>query len=389
MTADFEKIIERRGTGCLKYDALQERFGDSGLIPLWVADMDFATPDFIMDALKERLKHPVLGYTILPDDYFSSIADWIKIHHGWNVEKEWIRYVPGVVKGIGMAINVFVKPDEKIIIQPPVYHPFRLVPMGNLRQVVQNPLIPTDNGYKMDFEGLEALADDKCRMLILSNPHNPGGVVWDCDTLIRLAEICHRKGIIVISDEIHCDLCLYGNRHITFASVSDEAKDISITFGAPTKTFNIAGVVSSYSIIPSDSLRRRMYLWMLANEFDEPNMFAPIATVAAYRKGEEWRRSLISYIEGNIDFLIDYCREYIPAIKPMRPSASYLVWLDCRELRLDQKSLVDLFINRAGLALNDGSMFGKEGEGFMRMNVACPRSVLRKSLDQLREAIGV
>lgn len=384
---DFDAVIERRGTSCLKYDALKERFGKDNLIPLWVADMDFATPDFIMDALRERLEHPVLGYTLDPADYHQSIIDWIYDHHGWKIEETWLRYVPGVVKGIGMAVNVFVAPDEKVIIQPPVYHPFRLTPMGNGRKIVYNPLKLTEKGYEMDFDNLEKVADEKCRMLILANPHNPAGIVWDAETLRRLADICHRKKIIVVSDEIHCDLALYGHKHIPFASVSDEAKEISITFGAPTKTFNMAGMVSSYSIIPSDSLRRRMYLWMLANEFDEPNMLAPIATVAAFRKGEEWRKSLLKYIEKNIETVIDYCRENIPEIKPMRPEASYLVWLDCRELGLSHDELVSLFVDKAHLALNDGEMFGAEGAGFMRMNVACPTSMLLKALDSLRQAV--
>lgn len=324
-TYDFDKIIERRGTGALKTNVLEERYGNADLLPLWVADMDFETPQFITDALRERLEHSLFGYTVEPEDYRPAIIDWLAEHHGWKVEREWLSYIPGVVKGIGMAVNVFVKPDEKVIIQPPVYHPFRLTTEGNGREVVNNPLRETGNGsYAMNFEQLEAVADEKCRMLILANPHNPAGVVWDRETLIRLADFCYRHHIIVVSDEIHCDLALWDNRHVPFASVSPEAAACSITFGAPSKTFNIAGIVSSYAIVPNEDLRRRFFGWMEANEFNEAPMFAPIATIAAYRKGEAWRREMLRYIEGNIDFVIDFCERRLPGIKAWRPQASFL-----------------------------------------------------------------
>ena len=387
-TYNFDKITERRGSGALKTDGIEERFGNASLIPLWVADMDFETPDFIVEAIRRRAAHPVFGYTMVPDEYWTAIVDWIAIHHSWKVERSWLRYIPGIVKGIGMAINVFVAQDEKVIIQPPVYHPFRLVPMGNDRQVVYNPLQRDDEGrYHMDFNNLELVADEKCRMLLLSNPHNPGGIVWDRDTLECLADFCYEKGIIVVSDEIHCDMTLWDNRHIPFASVSDKASACSITFGAPSKTFNIAGIVSSYAIVPDEVLRRKFFTWLLANELDSPDIFAPIATIAAFTKGEVWRQEMLAYVEDNVDLVIDYCARYIPRLKPLRPQASFLVWIDCRQLGLSHSALVDLFVRKARLALNDGMMFGKEGEGFMRMNVATPRSILQRALDQLREAV--
>jgi cystathionine beta-lyase len=389
MKYDFDKVISRQGTGALKLDVLQERYGDANLLPLWVADMDFETPAFITDALKERLNHSIFGYTVEPADYWPTVIQWIKDHHDWQVERDWITYIPGIVKGIGMAINVFVKEDEKVIIQPPVYHPFRLTPLGNGREVVYNPLIENADGtYRMDFENLAKVADEKCRLLILSNPHNPAGIVWDKETLRRLAHFCHEHHILVLSDEIHCDMALWGNRHTPFASVSDEAAACSITFGAPSKTFNIAGIVSSYAIVPNAEIRTKFFSWLAANELNDPTLFAPIATIAAFRHGEEWRRQMLEYIQGNIDFVIDYCRENIPQVKPLRPQASFLVWLDCRTLGLDHQQLVDLFVKKAKLALNDGEMFGKEGHGFMRMNVASARSVLKQALDQLKEAIG-
>lgn len=386
---DFDKIIDRRNTGALKLEVLGERYGDPDLLPLWVADMDFETPHFITEALRRRLDHSLFGYTVEPADYWPSVIDWIRDRHGWDVKREWLTYIPGIVKGIGMAINVFVRPDEKVIIQPPVYHPFRLTPEGNGREVVNNPLIRNEDGsYSMDFDNLARVADSKCRMLILSNPHNPAGICWDAETLRRLAEFCHSRGIIVISDEIHSDMALPGHRHIPFASVSPEAAACSITFGAPSKTFNIAGIVSSYAIVPDEGLRSRFYGWLTANELNDPTIFAPIATIAAYRHGAQWRREMLDYVQGNVDFVVDYCARHIPAIKPLRPEASFLVWLDCRALGLNHDALVDLFVRKARLALNDGEMFGPGGEGFMRLNVGCPRALIEEAMNRLRDAVA-
>lgn len=388
MDYNFDQVIERRGSGALKCDALDVRYGRSDLLPLWVADMDFATPPFIVEALQQRMQHPIFGYTIEPDNYWPTVRQWIADHHGWQVETEWLTFIPGIVKGIGLVVNRFLQPDEKVIIQPPVYHPFRLTPQGNGREVVFNPLIEQPDGtYAMDFEGLDRVADEKCKLLILSNPHNPAGLMWDAGTLRRLAHFCCERGILVISDEIHCDMALFGHKHIPFASVSEEAARCSITFGAPSKTFNIAGIVSSYAIVPNPELRDRFYPWLSANELNEPTLFAPIATIAAFTQGEEWRRQMLRYVEGNIDFVIDYCARYMPKIKPLRPQASFLVWLDCRALGLTQPQLVDLFVNKAHLALNDGSIFGREGTGFMRLNVGSPRSVLQQAMRQLQQAL--
>lgn len=387
-TYNFDEIIDRSGSGDLKHEALLPRWGRNDLLPLWVADMDFATPDFVVDALKERLNHPIFGYTVDPSDYRPAIIDWIRSHHNWDVKSEWLSFIPGIVKGIGLVINVFTKPDEKVIIQPPVYHPFRLTPEGNRREVVFNPLRRREDGYyDMDFANLEKVCDDKCRVLVLCNPHNPAGLCWSVDTLKRLADFCYEHHIIVISDEIHSDMALFGNRHVPFASVSEHAADISITFGAPTKTFNMAGIVSSYSIVPNGDLRERFYGWLKANELDEPTLFAPIATIAAFRKGEEWRKQMLAYVEENVNFVENYCKDHIPGIRPLRPQASFLVWLDCNGLGLNHEQLLDLFIDKAHLALNDGEMFGPGGEGFMRLNIGTPRAVLRQALDQLAEAV--
>lgn len=385
---DFSTIIERRGSGDLMHEALKPRWGRDDLHPMWVADMDFAVCPAITEAMRNRLDHPIFGYTVTPKDYFPAIRDWELSHHQWEIRREWLSFIPGIVKGIGMAINVFLRPDEKVIVMPPVYHPFFLTAQANGREVVWNPLRRQEDGsYTMDFENLERVCDSKCRLLVLCNPHNPAGICWDRNTLRRLAEYCAAHGVMVISDEIHCDLALFGNKHIPFASVSQTAADISITFQAPSKTFNIAGIVSSFAIIPNEKIRTKFYQWLRANELDEAHIFAHIATVAAYREGEEWRKQLIAYLEDNIRFVEEYCSKHIPGVRPVRPQASFLVWLDCRDLGLDHEGLLKLFIDKAHLALNDGEMFGPGGEGFMRMNVGSPRAYVEQGLKQLAEAV--
>lgn len=388
MAYNFDKIVERRGTGALKYEALGPRYGNPDLLPLWVADMDFETPQFITEALRKRLEHSLYGYTVEPPELWPTIIEWIEKHHDWRVKREWLSYIPGIVKGIGLAVNFFSRPGDKVIIQPPVYHPFRLTPQGNGRRVVMNPLRENSDGsYSMDFDNLTEVWDEDCKILILSNPHNPAGICWDKETLKRLADFCHDHHILVLSDEIHCDMTLWGNRHVPFATVSEKAAQCSITFGAPSKTFNIAGIVSSWAIVPNGSIRRTFYSWLSANELDEPHLFAPIATIAALKNGEQWRQEMLSYVEGNIDYVVSYCRDKLPGIRPLRPQASFLVWLDCRGLGLDHEGLIDLFERKAGLALNDGEMFGKGGEGFMRLNVGTARAVLQQAMEKIKKAL--
>ena len=385
---NFDKIIDRHGTGALAVDVLNERYGRPDLTPMWVADMNFETPEFITEALRRRLDHSLYGYTDMPADFWPTVIKWIADHHQWNVDSEWMRFIPGIVKGIGFVVNVFCKPDEKVIIQPPVYHPFRLTPLGNKREVVMNPLIMNEDGsYSMDFEGLAKVADEKCRVLILANPHNPAGIVWDVDTLRRLADFCSERGIIVISDEIHCDMAHKGFKHHPFASVSERAAQCSITFGAPSKTFIIAGIGSSYCVVPNEELRRPFFEWLDANELSEPTIFSPIATIAAFQNGEEWRQQMLEYVEANIDFVDNFLKTRIPQIKALRPQASFLIWLNCRDLNLDHDALNRLFVDGARLALNDGEMFGEEGRGFMRMNIASPRAVLQDAMERLEQAV--
>lgn len=386
---NFDEIIDRKGTSCVKYDGLKNAYqGKENLIPLWVADMDFATPDFIVEALKKRCEHPVFGYTFDDDEYYESIQTWLDYKYHWKTEREWISYIPGIVKGIGLAVQCFTQPGDKVIIQPPVYHPFRLVPTRMGREVVYNPLKLEDGIYKMDFEQLESLIDKDCKMLILSNPHNPGGVVWEKEALVKFAQICSAHGILVISDEIHAEMTYPQFRHHPFATVSEEAAACSVTFMAPSKTFNIAGIVSSYALVPDSRIREKFYSFLEAGELNAGTIFAFTATKAAYTYGAEWLQQMRSYVIENVNFVDEYLKKNIPQIKVYRPQASFLVWLDCRELKLTQPELVQLFEDKAGLALNDGTMFGKEGEGFMRLNIGCPRSILNQALELLKKAIG-
>lgn len=386
---NFDEIIDRKGTSCVKYDGLKNAYqGKENLIPLWVADMDFATPDFIVEALKKRCEHPVFGYTFDDDEYYESIQTWLDYKYHWKTEREWISYIPGIVKGIGLAVQCFTQPGDKVIIQPPVYHPFRLVPTRMGREVVYNPLKLEDGVYKMDFEQLESLIDKDCKMLILSNPHNPGGVVWEKEALVKLAQICSAHGILVISDEIHAEMTYPQFRHHPFATVSEEAAACSVTFMAPSKTFNIAGIVSSYALVPDTRIREKFYSFLEAGELNAGTIFAFTATKAAYTYGAEWLQQMRSYVIENVNFVDEYLKKNIPQIKVYRPQASFLVWLDCRELKLAQPELVQLFEDKAGLALNDGTMFGKEGEGFMRLNIGCPRSILNQALESLKKVIG-
>lgn len=384
---NFDEIIERRGTGALKTDSLKERFGRDDLMAAWVADMDFATPPFIIEALRKRLNHPIFGYTPEPQEYKEAIIDWEKMLHNWDIKPEWISYIPGIVKGIGMVINVFSRPGDNIYIMPPVYHPFRITAEENRRNVVNVPLIEdSDGNYIIDFDKFEKIENQE-GILIFSNPHNPGGRIWTKEELRKLAEICERKKILVVSDEIHADMALWNNKHVPFMTVSEAAKENCITFCAPSKTFNIPGIVSSFSVIPNRKIREKFYGWLKANEFGDAPEFSYIATIAAYRNGADWRKQMIGYVEENILLVQEFCESEMSLIKPLRPQASFLIWLDCRELGLDQKELVDLFVNSAKVALNDGAMFGKEGEGFMRLNVAMSKQKLVELLERIKVAV--
>ncbi|MDR1757565.1 MAG: PatB family C-S lyase [Bacteroidales bacterium] len=385
---DFDTVIDRRGTGAVKTDRLLPLYGRDDLLPLWVADMDFPCGDFIVEALQKRINHGIFGYTLAQPSYYQSIISWVNRLHGWEIQKEWLSYIPGIVKGIGLTLMCFTCPGDKVIIQSPVYHPFRIIPELQCRTVIDNPLIENQGTYRMDLDGLKKImkAHD-CKILILSSPHNPAGVVWDKETLQKLALLCQEHGVMVISDEIHGEMTLFGRKHIPFATVSPAARDHSITFMAPSKTFNIAGIVTSYAIVPNDTIREHFFHFLHSAELDQGTIFAYTATEAAYKNGENWRQQMLRYVEENILFVDNFLKTHIPNIKVFMPQASFLLWLDCRDLHLNQEKLKALFVEKAGLALNEGSSFGIEGTGFMRMNVGCSRIVLNKALENLKAAM--
>ncbi|MBK5194812.1 MAG: PatB family C-S lyase [Proteiniphilum sp.] len=388
MQFNFDEVIDRRNSDCVKLERLKPYFGRDDLIPLWVADMDFKSPPAITEALKQRVEHGIFGYTIAPEAWSDSIIGWLDRRYLWQVKKEQIHFVPGVVKGFAFAIDVFTDEGDKIIIQPPVYHPFRLVTQSLDREVINNPLILEDGQYKMDFEGLRSiLSENSCKMLILCNPHNPGGRVWSAEELRELAEICYDNNIMVVSDEIHSDLALPGYSHTPFATVSEKAEEISLTLMAPSKTFNIAGIVSSFAVIPNKKIRDKYLGYLEPRELTQGTLFAYTATTAAYEDCEEWLSDMIDYVQSNVDYVNNYLKNHIPQIKAILPEASFLMWLDCRDLNLSQAELVKFFVEQANLALNDGSMFGPGGEGFMRLNVGISRTLLEKALNNLKKAI--
>ena len=385
MIYNFDEVIDRRNTDALKLEALQPRWGRTDLIPLWVADMDFRTPPFIIKALRDRLENEILGYTVKPDSWYDSIISWVDQRYGWKVSREMMNFTPGIVPGLAMLIQSLTRPGDKVMVQPPVYHPFFLITQHNYREVVYNPLVLENGQFRMDMERFKENVKG-CKLFILCNPHNPGGRVWTKEELIEVARICDENGTIVVSDEIHADLTLPPNKHCSFATVSEEARRNYIVFMSPSKAFNMPGMASSYCIIENESIRRTFTAYINGSEYAEGIVFSFIGVAAAYSNGTEWLDQVIAYIQGNIDFTDRFLKERIPAIKAILPQASYLVFLDCRELGLSQPELVSLFVEGAHLALNDGAIFGKEGTGFMRLNVATPRSVLQKALEQLEIA---
>ena len=386
MQYNFDEIINRQGTDALKVDAIPNIWGRDDLLPLWVADMDFATPPFIIDALRQRLEHEIIGYTMRTPQWTASIVAWQQSRYGWQVRPEWLNFVPGIVPGIAFIVSCFTEPGDTILIQPPVYHPYFHVPQNLDRTLRENPLDLVNGQYQIDFERFERNVKG-CKLFLLCHPHNPGGRVWTADELRRMAEICHREGVIVVSDEIHADLTLPPYHHVPFAKVSAEAAECSITLMSPSKAFNMAGLTSSYSIISNEALRERFHRHLENSELHLGHAFAFISVAAAYSHGTEWLDQMLAYVQGNINYVEQFLATELPMISMIRPQASYLVFLDCRELGLPVKELNELFVDKAHLALNDGAMFGREGEGFMRLNVASPRSVIAEAMLRLKKAV--
>ena len=386
MNYNFDEVVCRKHTDALKLEALAPRWGRTDLLPMWVADMDFKTPPFIVEVMKKRMECEVFGYTVKPESWYEAIISWQKRRHKWTITKEMISFVPGVVPALAMAVQAFTQPGEKVIIQQPVYNPFAQVIRNNHRELVNCPLELKDGQYYINFKLFEKKIKG-CKLFLFCHPHNPGGRVWTREELKKVATICAQNNVIIVADEIHADLTLLPYEHIPFASVSEEAKQNSVVFASPSKAFNMAGLATSYAVIANPTLRRRFESYVEGNELAAGNVFAFNTVVAAYNKGEEWLQQMLTYVQGNIDEVVSYIKENIPQLKVIIPQASYLVFIDFSALQLNQKDIVALCTDRAHLALNDGSIYGEEGNGYMRINLACPRSVVRQALAQLKDAI--
>lgn len=382
MNYDFNTIPARKGTFCVKHDMTREVFGTEDLLPMWVADMDFKTPDFILDAIRKRCDHEVLGYTFAPDSYKMAVLNWFQKRYGIATKWNKMHFIPGIVQGIAFVLQTFTVPGDKVLITTPVYPPFINVPHRTGRIFVSSPL-KTENGrFTFDFEDLDRKAPG-CKVMILSNPHNPGGTVWTKEELSQVADICLKHKVLVISDEIHADLTYPEFHHTSFTTVSEAALHNSITFFAPSKTFNMAGLASSVCYVPDEEIRKTFFGFLDHNELSLGNIFGYYAAEAAFAHGEEWLRQLLEYLQGNIDTAEQFLKENCPEITFMRPQASFLLWMDFRAWHLSQKDLERKLIYDAKIGLNNGTDFGPEGEGFMRMNIGTNRETVLEGLRRI------
>ena len=385
---NFDEIILRKGTDCEKYDHLQSHFGNSNAIPLWVADSDFRVPDFITTAIRQRADHEVYAYSFRPDGYYDSIIRWQQERHGWSIEREMILPTQGVVSTLSSLIMAFSEAGDKIIIQPPVYTPFFSCVNDCGRRIVENPLKFENGHYEFDFDNLTRSIDGDTRLLILCHPHNPVGRVWTREELTRLGEICLKNNILIISDEIHSDLIFSGYRHLPLPAISEELADNCIVCMAPSKTFNIAGLSTSYVIIPDKTIRQRYDRFLHMLHLKNGNLFGNIALEAAYQNGADWVDQQNLYLEANRDYLISFFAEHLPKAKMVFTEATYLAWIDFSSYGLSEAELNSLLIEKAEVVLNKGSIYGKEGVGFFRLNFACPISVLGEALRRMASVLG-
>ena len=392
---DFDKPIDRKGTDCFKWDALPAMYGRDDLTPMWVADMDFRSPDFVIDAIRKRCDHEVLGYTMPSDGYWRSATAWLQKHYGINATKEELHFIPGIVAGIAYTLLCLTQPGDKILVTTPVYPPFLNLPKESQRELVCSPLKITNGRFAIDFDDFERKADG-CKLFIMSNPHNPAGTVWGKETLSKIADICERKGVLVISDEIHADLTLPGHQHVSYSTVNEVAAHHSITFMAPSKTFNIAGLGSSVCFISDENLRKHFFGWLDGLGVAGGNIFAFTAAEAAFVQGEEWLQQMLDYLCGNVQALDDFLKARMPYVKAVLPEASYLAWLDLSSVPtahhnahgLSHEELKDKLINDAKVVLNDGTTFGgKDYEHCFRLNLGCPRTMLLDVLERIADAL--
>jgi cystathionine beta-lyase len=385
---DFDTVIDRRNTSCLKFDFAKKRGMPEDVLPLWVADMDFKTSSYIQDALTAQAEHGIYGYTESTDSYFEAVHDWILQHYDWEVSEKWLVKTPGIVYALAMAVQAFTEKGDAVLIQQPVYYPFSGVIRDNGRRIVSNSLVYDGNGgYTMDFEDFEKkIMDEKVKLFFLCNPHNPVGRVWNRDELEKVGDICEKHGVVVVSDEIHADF-VWKKKHLVLANLKENYKDFVITATAPSKTFNIAGLQVSNLFIPNPELKKKLIGAIDASGYSQLNAAGLIAAEAAYRHGEEWYQAMKAYVKSNIAYTAQYLRENIPQLKMIEPEGTYLVWIDCRGLGLSNQQLEDLIVQKAGLWLDSGIIFGDDGRGFQRINIACPRATLTLALEKLKKAV--
>lgn len=378
MKYDFDKTIDRRATNSYKWDSAPE-----GVLPMWVADMDFRTAPAIIDALQKRVAHGIFGYTRVPDAYYDAVTSWFSRRHGWDIDREWIIYTSGVVPAVSAVIKAMTVPGDKVIVQTPVYNCFFSSIRNNGCEIVSNPLRRTADTYEMDFDALErCAADPRAKVMLLCNPHNPAGRVWTPDELTRLGNICLRNGVTVVADEIHCELVYQGFKYTPFASLSDAFLHRSVTCLSPSKAFNIAGLQIANIVAFDNDLRSRIDKAININEVCDVNPFGVAATIAAYNEGEEWLSQLVDYLHGNYEAMAEFCRRELPEFPITRLEGTYLVWMDCSSLGMPSDALEHALLEDARLWLNAGTMYGAEGEGYMRWNIACPRSVMLDGLNR-------
>ena len=388
MKFNFDKIIDRTNNFSAKWSEMNKNFGTNNLLPMWVADMDFLTAPCVMEALKDRLEQGIFGYTTRPSSYNESIVNWLDNRFSWKINQEWLIFSPAVITSISLLIQNLTQKNDKIMIQEPVYSPFHSIVESNERNLVISPLVKLDDGsYVMDYEDIEAKIKD-VKVFILCNPHNPVGRVWTREELTRLGEICLKHNVLVISDEIHSDIILKNHKHTPFASISKEFSENTITCMAPTKTFNLAGLQSSFLVISNPYYYEVMDKAFSILDIKRNNAFSLVATEAAYNYGEDWLYELIKYIEDNVDFAIDYIKNYMPQLKVKKPEGTYLLWVDFSNLNVDKKDLKNALINKGRIALSDGSSFGIGGDGYYRINLACPRSMVLEGLKRIEFAIN-
>lgn len=387
MSYDFDRVIDRKNTHAVKYDERIKNFGTEDLIPLWIADMEFETAPAIKEAIEKRAHHGIYGYVAKPSSYYEAFCQWQKKRHNWEIDKDLVSISPGVVPSLSSIVKQFSKDGDKILIQTPVYPEFYNVIEAWDRVVLENQLVEDNGNYSIDFEDFEEKLRQNPSIFILCNPQNPVGRVWTRDELTRIGNLCLQYNVLVISDEIHADFMLWGNKHIPMASLSKEINDNTITCTSCTKTFNLAGLQAAFVVSPSIEIKNKYDKLWQSLEIHRNNCFSLVALEAAYREGEEWLDELLDYIENNMKFIYDYCAKYIPEIKVHLPQSTYLMWLDCRELGFTNEELKSFMVQEARLGLNSGNSFSRSLSGFMRLNVACPRSILEQAMKQLEEAV--